>query len=169
GSNILDSGGALINEARAQFGDDHIEAVTRALVDLQGEGLLLFDDALAGIDQITLSEQVSGAAEFRLTSAGVDRAQGVRPAATAITQIVQATYAQVAAGDIHNYGSFDELLDRAEEELDRLNGVDATAQDEARGILAKLRSASGTVATGTATSAGGALVGAVLRQLLGLP
>jgi hypothetical protein len=42
-------------------------------------------------------------------------------------------------------------------------------QDEARGILAKLRSASGTVATGTATSAGGALVGALLRQLLGLP
>lgn len=81
---------------------------------------------------------------------------------------MHAANAQVAAGDIHNYVSFNELLDRAEAELKGLDGIDAATQEEAQGILAKLRSVSGTVATGTATSAGGALVGALLRQLLGL-
>jgi hypothetical protein len=112
---------------------------------------------------------VSAAAEFRLTSTGRDRVSSQRATATTILQIVNATNAQVSAGDIHNYASFEELLDRAEDELDRIADIDPVTQADARGILAKLRSASGTVATGTATSAGGALVGALLKQLLGLP
>jgi hypothetical protein len=169
GSSILDSGGALINEALDRFGHEHVETAARALADLAHEGLLLFDDPAREIDQLAMSERISLASEFRLTSAGLDRVRGDRPAAPTILQIVNATNAQVAAGDINNYASFIELLDRAEGELDRLDGIDAATQEEARGIFAKLRSASGTVATGTATSAGGALVGALLRQLLGLP
>lgn len=169
GSSILDSGGALINEVSGRFGHEHVETVARALVDLAREGLVLFDDPAREIDQLAMSERVSLASEFRLTSAGLDRVRGSCPVAPTILQIVKATNAQVAAGDINNYASFNELLDRAEGELDRLDGIDAATQGEARGILAKLRSASGTVATGTATSAGGALVGALLRQLLGLP
>jgi hypothetical protein len=170
GSAILDSGGALINEARAHYGDEHIEAVARALVDLRDEGLLLFDDPLAGIDQIATSERVASGAEFRLTSAGRDRVlRGGTREARSIVQIIHATSAQVAAGDIHNYASFDELLDQVSEALEHLSGIDEAARDEARGILGKLRSASGTVVTGAATSAGGALLGGLLRQLLGLP
>jgi hypothetical protein len=169
GSSILDSGGALINEVSGRFGHEHVETVARALGDLAHEGLLLFDDPAREIDQLAMSERISLASEFRLTSAGLDRVRGNHPAAPTILQIVNATNAQVAAGDINNYVSFSQLLDRAEDELDRLDGIDATTQEEARGIFAKLRSASGTVATGTATSAGGALAGALLRQLLGLP
>lgn len=169
GSSILNSGGALINEVLGRFGHEHVETVARTLVDLASEGLLLFDDPFRDIDQLAMSERISAASEFRLTLAGLDRVRGDRSTVPTITQIVHATNAQVAAGDIHNYVSFDELLDRAEAELGQLDDIDAATQEEARGILAKLRSASGTVATGTATSAGGALAGALLRQLLGLP
>jgi hypothetical protein len=169
GSSILDSGGALINEAGSRFGHEHVETVARALADLAREGLLLFDNPAGEIDQLAMSERISLASEFRLTSAGLDRARGNLTATPTILQIVNTTNAQVAAGDINNYASFDELLDRAEGELNRLDGIDAATHEDARGLLAKLRSASGTVATGTATSAGGALVGALLRQLLGLP
>lgn len=169
GSSILDSGGALINEVAGRFGHEHVETVARALADLAREGLLLFDDPAGEIDQLAMSERISLASGFRLTSTGLDRARGSHPAAPTILQIVSATNAQVAAGDINNYESFNELLDRAEGELNQLDGIDAATQEEARGILAKLRSVSGTVATGAATSAGGALAGALLRQLLGLP
>jgi len=99
--------------------------VARALADLAHEGLLLFDDPAREIDQLAMSERISLASEFRLTSAGLDRVRGNPPAAPTILQIVNATNAQVAAGDINNYASFIELLDRAEGELDRLDGIDA--------------------------------------------
>jgi hypothetical protein len=56
-----------------------------------------------------------------------------------------------------------------ESALEGLSDIDERTRDEARGILQRMRSTATTVATGAATGAGGAVVGALFRQKLGLP
>lgn len=170
GAAILSSGGALVNEALSTYGQQHIETVAQRLLDLRDTGLLRLDDIGAEIDQISNAEQISMAQDIRLTPTGLDRISNrPRSIATPITQIIYATQAQVAAGDIHNYASFDDLLDQLAEALAQLEDVDDEAREEARGLLDKLRSASGKVAIGAAASSGGAVLGTLLKQLLGLP
>jgi hypothetical protein len=84
-------------------------------------------------------------------------------------QVWNATQLQIAAGDIKNYSTFEDLADTIEDEIDRLIDVGDAAKDEARGLLAKIRGKSDSVATSAAGSAGGAVLGAILKQLLGLP
>lgn len=79
GSAILQSGGALMNEALARW-PEQLEAVAKRLLDLRDEGLLLFDDPAAEIDQIGEAERLAHAADFRMTIAGVDRARRQKPA-----------------------------------------------------------------------------------------
>jgi hypothetical protein len=170
GAAILRSGGAILNEAMSSFGDEHVEAVARAMFDLRDGGLVLLDDSAAEIDQISDLDQLGMAENIRLAPAGLAHIGNLQASSsTRITQIVHATQAQVAGGDIHNYGSFDELLDRLVDALAGLEDIDDEARAEARGILDQLRSASGKVAVGAAASSGGAVVGALLKQLLGLP
>ena len=83
-------------------------------------------------------------------------------------QIINTVQAQVASGNILNYHSYNDLLDKLEGALAQLDDVDDDARAEARGILDKLRSASGKIATGTVASSGGAVIGAPLQQLLNL-
>lgn len=168
GSAILADGGALINEAMARFGTEHLGAVASRLIDLRDGGLLLFDDPAALLEQISDADRLGMGGQFRLTVTGRDRAVP-RPSAANITQIIHAAQAQVAAGNIHNYVSFEQLLDRVDRALEEVDRVDEDTRAEARTMLDKLRAASGTIATGTATSAGGTLLGAVLKQALGLP
>lgn len=169
GSAILSSGGALVNEALNTYGQDHIETVARRVFDLRDSGLLLLDDIGAEI-QVSDAEQLGMALDIRLTPTGLDRVRNQpSTAATQITQIIHATQAQVAAGDIHTYVSFDELLDRLTEALTQLEDIDDEARREAHGLLDQLRSASGKVAIGAAASSGGAVLGTLLKQLLGLP
>ena len=139
-----------------------------ALIDLRDDGLIEFADPSRGVDQISSAQRLGNGGRFRLTAYGRDRAEPPRQSSTNVTQIVHAAQAQVAAGDINNYVTFTQLLDRVEQALEELDGVDEEAREEARGILAKLRGATGTIATGTASGAGGALLGAVLKQALGL-
>jgi hypothetical protein len=171
GSDILASGGALINEALSAYGPEQIETVARRILDLSASGLLLLDDPAAEIDQLTSADRVGMTQDMRLSTTGLDRIDSRRasPATPPITQIIYATQAQVAAGDIHNYVSFDDLLDRLAEALTQLDDVDDEAREEARGLLDKLRSASGKVAVGAAASSGGAVLGTLFKQLLGLP
>ena len=169
GSHVLADGEELVDDATIRFGRPHLDAVAIRLVDLKNEGLLKFEDLGAKL-QVEALDRIKIGSDFRLSTAGGDRVNHGEdmPPARAV-QIVHATTAQVAAGDINNFGSFDELLDRLREELDDLEGVDPAAQEEARTLLDKLRAASGDVATGSAASAGGAVLGAALKQLLGLP
>jgi hypothetical protein len=171
GSRILVAGGALMNEALSQFGHETLDTIARRMIDLRTEGLLAFDDPLASIEQIQDAERLSHGGDFRLTSAGRDRVKPPNTAsAPSVTQIVLATQAQVAAGDINvTYSSYDELLDRIAEALEALTEIDDAAREEARGILGKLRSASGTIATGASASAGGTVIGGILKGILGLP
>lgn len=76
---------------------------------------------------------------------------------------------QVATGDITQYKVLVQVLDRAYDEIDNLEGVDAETKDEAKGLIdqlrGKARSASGEILSGAA----GNLVAGVLARLIGLP
>jgi hypothetical protein len=168
GSALLSSGGALANEALHIYGQDHIETVARRVFDLRDGRLLLIDDIGAEI-QVSDAEQLAMAQDIRLSTTGLDRVESrQRPAASSITQIINATQAQVAAGDIHNYSSYDELIDRLAEALSQLDDIDDDVREEARGLLDKLRSASGQIAVGAAASSGGAVLGTLLKHALNL-
>lgn len=169
GAAILSSGGALLNEAMSEFGEPQLQIVCERLLDLQAANLIDFEDPGAILDQILLVDQLGMASRFRLTVSGMDRLRHESPAQTSTVQIVNAVHAQIAAGDINNYASFDELLDGLEAAINESEMVDPGVRDEAKSILEKLRTAGGTAATGAAGSAGGALLGSVLKQLLGLP
>jgi hypothetical protein len=97
GSATLNSGRALMNEARSRYGAEHVETVARRIVDLGAEGLLAFDDPSARIDQLSMSQRLSNGGDFRLTSHARDRLTPPVPARS-VTQIIHATQAQVAAG-----------------------------------------------------------------------
>lgn len=165
GASAMANGSALINEAIKTFGSEHAESVALSLIDLGDSGLLLFEDPAAAIE-VADTDRIGMATRFRLPAGTANRTE--QPAQR-ITQIINAATAQVAAGDIHNYGSFEELLDLLADDLDHLTDIDDEARDEARGILEKLRSASGKISVGAAASGGGALIAALLKQKLGLP
>ena len=169
GSRILRDGGTLVNQALEQFGLEHHEAVCRRLFDLRDDGLILFEDPGAQLQRVSDADRLGMAEHFRLSAPGRDRAAPSVPPSTSVMQIVNAVNAQVAAGDITNYVSFEQLLDRVDQALTEITGVDEEARAEARGMLEKLRGVSGTIATGTVTGAGGALLGTVLKHALGLP
>lgn len=170
GSSLLSRGGALLNQAVSDFGEAHVEAVANRLIDLRDEGFVTFTDPLARIDQLPSADRLGKAFDFRLRSAGHDRLEVKAPTEASVVQIINATTAQVAAGNIINeFKSFDELLDALAAKIDGVEGVDDEAKQEAHAILGKLRSAGGTVATSALGSAGGALLGSVLKQFTGLP
>ena len=168
GAAILNSGGALVNEALSSYGPDHIETVARRIFDLRDSGLVLFDDVGAEI-QVSDADQLGMAQDIRLSTAGVDRvARRDEPTVANITQNIHATQAQVAPGDIHNYASYDELMDRLAEALTELDNIDDEVREEARGLLDKLRSVSGRIAVGAAADSGGAVLGTLLKHALNL-
>lgn len=169
GSATLAAGGEVMNAAQSAFGQEHAEAIARRLLDLRDSGLVNFNDPAASLEQLSEADRLEMASDFRVTVTGRDRVQPRTAPATTIMQVVQAAQAQVAAGNITNYVSFTQLLDRVEEALGQVDGVDDETRAEARGLLDKLRAASGTVATESASGAGGALLGALLKQALGLP
>ena len=83
-----------------------------------------------------------------------------------VNQIVNATNAQVAAGDVINFVSFGQLLDTAQQQLEQLADLSQADREEAQGIIDRLRSATTEVAIGAAGGGGGAVIGAILMGLL---
>ena len=163
----LADGGRLGNKVIADFGTEHREIVAWRILDLRDEGLVRFEDFAAKLDQLSDADRLSMASGFRVTTAGRDRVRKQkRPDGnTHITQIINAVNAQVAAGDIQNYVTFQAFLDRAEEAIEALDDIDEQTREEAKGLLDKLRGATGTVATSAAGGAAGTVVGAVFTRL----
>jgi hypothetical protein len=168
-TSALRNGGALLNDAVSVFQEDQLGAVAGRILDLGDAGLLLFDDPAAAIEGPSDIDRLRVAANFRLSPAGLDRVSpSDRPTIQNIGQIITATQAQVAGRDINNFHSYDQLVAQLTDALDQLQNVDEEAREEARGILAKLKSASSSVASGAASSGGGALLGTLLKEALGL-
>jgi hypothetical protein len=170
GAGAMADGGMLLNQALTDLGAEHLDGVARRILDLRDQGFVVFDDPSASIDQLTDRERLGNGRDFRVTAFGRDRVRDQqRPAGDRhVTQIINAVNAQVAAGNIQNFVTFQAFLDRAEEVIDALDDIDEDAREEAKGLLARLRGATGTVATSAAGGAGGAVLGAVFKQLLGL-
>lgn len=166
GSRVLAAGGALVNELLDRHGPGNLEMTARRVFELRDDGLVALDDIGGEIDQISDAERLGMATNIRLTAPGRDRASGA--ARVGATQLIQIIQGQVAFGDINNYTTFVELLERADTEIDRLDGVTEDAREEAKGLLAKLRAGAGSAASGAVGEAGGALLGAILKQLLGM-
>lgn len=164
----LRSGGALLNDAMSIFENDQLEAVAGRIFDLADSGLLLFEDPAAAIEGPSDMDRLGMATNFRLSPAGLDRLRSAQPTVQNIGQIITATQAQVAGGNINNFHSYDELIEQLTAALHQLHDVDEGAREEAQGILDKLKSASGTVGAGAAASGGGALLGTLLKKTLGL-
>jgi hypothetical protein len=76
---------------------------------------------------------------------------------------------QVAVGDVTNYTTFGDLLDRAETVIVDLEQVDSGEREEALGLIAALRGRAIDVGGGVLTGAGGGPLAGVIAQLLGLP
>lgn len=167
----LESGGAIVNQAIARYGQEQLSPFARSIMHLQEEGFVAFEDPAATIDQASIVDRLRMAVDLRLTARGRDRVrQSTEGFGRSPVQIVVAEQAQIAARDINNqFNTYDELLARIAAGIEAIDGISDETRDEARGFLQKLRAKSDSVATGTATAAGGAVVGALLRQLLGLP
>jgi len=173
GAQALEDGGGFMSNALATWGEDHRRRVAAHLFDLTADGLLTFEDPMARIDQMDEVDRLGMAANLRLTASGRDRAARLerrdQPAGASPLQIVIAEHAQIAARDINNnYANFDELLDLVRQGIETMEGIDDDTRDEAKSFVERLRGSAGTLATGTATGAGGAVVGALLKSLLGL-
>lgn len=163
----LETGGAFSNAVIQRFGEANVQLAARRVFELSDDGLIALDDIGGSYSQMMSADRLGMAGNIRLTAAGRDRVSA--PPGPAIgTQIIQVIQGQVAAGDIHNYTTFLQLLDRAEAEVDQVEGIDDEAKAEAKGLLVKLRAGAGTVGTQAAGSAGGTVLGAIFKQLLGL-
>jgi hypothetical protein len=90
------------------------------------------------------------------------------PSERNLVQIINATHAQIAGRDINTFTSFDGLLDALTEAVDGVPNLEPATKDEALSLISRLRATAGTVATATAGGAGATIVGAALKQLLGL-
>jgi hypothetical protein len=167
---FFDKPAALLDHAVQDglAGSSGREGLATSVVLLIEEGYLSGD--LPDFDQATNVQRVASSGRLRLTMKAYDRAAqeqagGPPPSINFYGSVVAG---QIAAGDITNYVTFSQLLDRAEAELDHLDHVDDHVRDEARTLIEGLRGkaldASGVVITG----AGGQLLGSVLGQLLGL-
>lgn len=111
---------------------------------------------------------LANTSNLALTMKGICAGEPVERGAS-LTILGSVINGQVATGDINQFTVFMQVLDRATEEIDALEGIDDEVKDEAKGLLDQLRgkatSASGQVLTGAA----GELVAGVLARVLGLP
>jgi len=166
---VLDSGGLLANQALADFEDGQLDGTCRRVIELAGESLIAFVDPGRRLPQLPAADRIGMGSEFRVTVAGRDRLlRKCETAAMTVNQIITATNAQVAGGNITNFVSFGALLDAAQQQLDQLSDLDDDDRQEAQGIIDKLRSATTQVALSAAGSGGGTVIGAILMGLLHL-
>lgn len=144
------------------------EALAAGIVDLCEQGFLTGD--LPGFDQASAADRLRLADGLRLTMKAHDRTtQRDAPSTHSVTFNGPIIADQVAAGDITNYTSLGDLLDRAEAAIGELESVDADEREEALALITVLRGKALDLGGGVLTGAGGGLLAGVIAQLLGLP
>lgn len=164
---VLDSGGALANQALADFDEQQFDGACRRIIELKREGLITFLDPGHRLPQLPASDRVGMGSEFQVTVAGRDRLRAHRnPQAGVVHQTVNATVAQVAGGNITNFISLGELLDAAERRLAALPDLDPHDREEAQSIIDKLRAATRDITVGALGGGGGTVLGTILMGLL---
>jgi hypothetical protein len=167
---ILDLPTRILDRAASEelVGPTGREALAARIVDLYEQGFLAGD--LPGFEQASAEDRLRLSDGLRLTMKAHDRATR-RDASPGHSVTFNGTIIadQVAAGDITNYTSFGDLLDRAEAAIGKLESVDADERKEALGLVAVLRGKAFDLGGEVLTGAGGGLLAGVIAQLLGLP
>lgn len=145
---------------------DTRDALAERILGLKDQGYLSAS-FVPEIQQASPEETLTMARGLELTVEAHDRAAKTRgPAGIRFYGSVVA--GQIAAGNITNYVSFGEVLDRAEQELARLEDIDPAAKEEAGKLIQALRGKASEAGGLVLTGAGGQLLGSVLGQLMGL-
>jgi hypothetical protein len=144
------------------------DALATRILDLRAQGYL--EGLVPEVDQAS-AEQLLGLATdgLRLTMKAHDRAEPAATGGNTVNFHGSVVAGQIAAGDITNYVSFADVLDRAAKEITALDQIDQSEREEALSLIDVLRGKAANLSAEVLTGAGGALLGAVLAQLLGLP
>lgn len=144
------------------------DALAGRLVDLYDQGYLSGD--LPDFEQADAMARLRMSGGLRLTMKAHDRiGQDRLQPGNSVTFNGPVIADQIAAGDIANYTSLGDLLDRAETEIIELAAVEAEEREEALGLIAVLRGKALDLGGGVLSGAGGGLLASVIAQLLGLP
>lgn len=142
-------------------------ALAASLIQLAEEGFLAGD--IPDYDNASPEQRLGLASGLALTIKAHDRVQNEPSRPTSLHFYGSVVAGQIAAGDISNFVTFRELLDRAEAELTDLDDVDPEAREEAQRMIDALRGKALKATSSVATGAGGALLANILGQLVGLP
>jgi hypothetical protein len=141
------------------------EPLARRILGLVEEGYLRGD--LPDVDQATAEQTISMTQNLHLSVRAAQMEDSVvhETPSTVFAPIINS---QIAGGDITNYVTFVDVLDRAYEEVEALDDVDEEIKDEAKHLIDQLRGKAAVASSQVVTGAGGALLAEVLARLLGL-
>ena len=142
------------------------EALAQRILDLRDDGYLV--GAVPDFQQAGAEQRLQLADGLRLTVKAERFRRDQGPRGGSVNFYGQVVAGQIAAGNIANYVSFSDLLGRAEEALEDLEGVAQEDLDAAKSVLQTLRGDAADASEAVLTSAGGGLLAQVLAQLLGL-
>jgi hypothetical protein len=143
------------------------EILAQRIIDLMSQGFLAGDapefDQAGPMQRLQLSDGV------RLTMRTHERLEGGEQAASSLNFYGSVIAGQIASGDINNFVSFGDLLEKAEEEITGLEDVDPSDRDSALDLIGVLRGKAAGAGAQVLTGAGGGLLAEVLARLIGLP
>jgi hypothetical protein len=142
------------------------EMFAQRILDLLAEGFLVGN--APGIEQGGALVNLQFSDGLRLTMRAHERAEEKKSSAS-LNFYSSVVGSQIAGGNINNFVSFGDLLDRAEAEIKSLEGVVDEDRDSALRLIETLRGKAAEVSTGVLSGAGGGLLAGVLAQLTGLP
>jgi hypothetical protein len=145
---------------------DSEELLAQRIIDLLSQGFLEGD--APGFDQAGPMQRLQLSDGLRLTMKAHDRLKEKTQSASSINFYGSVVAGQIAAGDINNFVSFSDLLDRAEAEIRALEDVDGNDRDEALTLIDALRGKAAGASVQVLTGAGGGLLADVLARLIGL-
>jgi hypothetical protein len=141
------------------------EVLAQRIIDLLSQGFLEGD--APGFDQAGPIQRLELSDGLRLTIAAHDRLRE-EPRASSVNFYGSVIAGQIAAGNIKNFVSFGDLLDRAETEIHALEDVSGNDRDEALTLIDVLRGKAMGAGGQVLTGAGGGLLADVLARLVGL-
>src|SRR6476646_1768175 len=164
----LDKPGDLPSRAVGEglAGPGSEEAFAQRFIDLLSQGFVEGD--APGFDQANPLQRLQLSDGLRLTMKAHDQLKEERQPAPAINFYGSVVAGQIAAGDISNFVSFGDLLNRAETEIRGLPEINAEDRDEALTLIDVLRGKAAGAGAQVLTGAGGGLLADVLARLIGL-
>lgn len=142
------------------------EVFAQRIIDLLSQDFLTGD--APSFEQASSMARLQLADGLRLTMKAHDRLSADAGAAASLNFYGSVVAGQISAGDISNFVSFGDLLDRAEEALRDLENVSDEDRDGALVLIDVLRGRASRVGAQILTGAGGGLLADVLAQLVGL-